>query len=703
MLDRLTDPALPPEERYRLGQALLAEHGIDALERHFRTLAAEGKFDEAFDAFVPFLNDWRYRTRAIAWYRDAVRDGRSPYLVSEVIARVWERYGTAAARWACDDAEDALAVTQFREHGDDFHIDMARRAVAGFRRVMAYEDEGGEHPRDVADGLHDAVRGAIWERGWQLMRIHARDRMVRIARLYPHIYGGDLAAMLDAVRWFLAPSKAWDEALAALDEAGEGTPELDLQALRWRAEACAALGNPARAAALESEIETALSGAAADAAISALTELYWSRYRRLPPLGGEELGALAGKTGELCARHEGEIPAALRLLRAHLAEDHGEYDAAMQDYLGASTAAPGGYLPDMFWRASAFLSSRGEWQAAARINENGARAHWANYRTPARLPPEQRYGDGPLLPGRAVMLNTGGIGDDLWRVFMLHRLKGGAADYACVVDARLVSLLARSFPSMRFLTRSETRGRDAVRLDEFHADRDGLHASIEQTMVTREIQEAIEDHGEVVISEDVFCAYFRAGGELPETAERQFLVPDPECLASARSWLAALPAGNLNIGLSWRTGVPHRNHFRIAELGPLLNLKGINWIVMQYTVRDEEIAEAKERFGVTLHVMPGVDLKDDIDQVMALGTALDFMVTTQSTIEPLVALTGTEVLAMASGYHSVAQYRIAGDGASSRIIPSLSHVSQREFGSREAVVRAAADRVAARVAKGRAS
>lgn len=705
MLELLSAQDLSPADRYRAGQALFREHGLDQLEAEARALAADGRFDEVFEAWVPVLDDWNHFTLAIAWYRDAVRDGRSPYLVSDVIVRVWEKLGNASALAECDTLEAWLDTVEFREHGDDFHKDMARRAIAGFRRVIAYEDGSGEHPRDVADGLHDAVRGAIWERGWQLLRIDAHDRMVRIARLYPHIYGGDLDATLLVVRWFLTPYGEWQQALDVLDEAevSNDTPAaLIRQVDGWRIQALRALGREDEAETLEADLFAALDEDNVDSVGGVLLEVWWADYARRHEANEDWLTALRAKLDTLADRlADNDLPPALLLLRAHLCEDLGDHEGALGDYLRASKTDPGGYMPEMFWRACAFLASHGHWAEAARIQSAGALAHWVNYRTPARLAPETRHDAGPLLPERAVMLNTNGIGDDLWRIVILQQLFGRAPDYACVVDRRLLPVVERSFPEMHFLTRSQTRGAFAVDAAAFHADREGLHRTIESTMTSRAIQEAIEDYGEVVISEDVFSAYFRHPETLDNWKGERWLATDDALVKRATDWLATLPGGNLNIGLSWRSNRPHRVHFELMQLGPLLKLPGINWVILQYTVTPEELAEAEAAFGVKFHLMPGVDLMDDIDQVMAIGSALDLMIATPSTIEPLVALTGTPTLSLGSGYHGVSGYRIAPDGESDLVAPALTHISQRRFGSKQGIVDEAARRVGALVARHR--
>jgi hypothetical protein len=708
MLELLPKAEWTPEQRYHAGLELFRSHSIDDLDEAVAGQAADPEdFDHIYPVWVAFLTEWNYFNHAIRWHEAAVRNGHNPYDVSSLVASVWERRGNSAALAVCEAIDPVLDQTSYRIHGDRFHVEKAREAVAGFKRVIAYENGADTHPGEVAENLHDAPRGAIWERCWQLLRIAEHDRVARMAALYPYIYGNDPGPTLDAVEAFLAPDKRW-AAIAELVDAAREKGELGrgaaMRLLHWQQIAFEALEEAGRAGQVEAESASLLAaeGTAEDDPhrLSLAALRLWHRYRES---GGADLTYLEGLRAEATMLLErlgdgqprSVASADLTMLIAHLYEDLGDHGKALEAYLEVAGCDPGGYLPEPYWRACSFLAGAGCWRQAADIQGAGARANWLNYQTPARLPPAERYSSGMMLPKRAVMLNTNGIGDDLWRVFMLRQLLRGDLDYACVVDERLVDLLKRSVPGIEFIVRSRTTGVNRVTARQFHDDREGLYRSIESTMTSTEIMRKIEDYGEIVISEDVFAAYFNAGGKLPDEAPAFRLTADADMTAKARDWLAGLPAGRINVGLSWRSGRIHRNHYSIEELGPLLTLPGINWVVLQYLVSEEEIASARNRFGVHLHLMPGVDLMNDIDQVMALGACMDIMLATPSTIEPLVALTGTPTMSLAAGYDSVSQYRISDDGETDRMLPNLTHISQRRYGDRQGIVEEAARRLAA--------
>jgi hypothetical protein len=105
------------------------------------------------------------------------------------------------------------------------------------------------------------------------------------------------------------------------------------------------------------------------------------------------------------------------------------------------------------------------------------------------------------------------------------------------------------------------------------------------------------------------------------------LIADPARRRDARAWLDTLGAGP-KIGLTWRSGL--RNPLRDivatapADWASFLADEGGKLINLQFGEPDEEIREAAEKFGVTIHQMPGLDTHNDLDGTAALTAELDF-------------------------------------------------------------------------------
>jgi len=77
---------------------------------------------------------------------------------------------------------------------------------------------------------------------------------------------------------------------------------------------------------------------------------------------------------------------------------------------------------------------------------------------------------------------------------------------------------------------------------------------------------------------------------------------------------------------------------------PLLSLPGVDFICLVPADVDNYIAEALKDYGVTIHVLEGLDLKDDMDGVAALMSNLDLVVSCLSTASELAGALGVRTL-----------------------------------------------------------
>jgi tetratricopeptide (TPR) repeat protein len=107
-----------------------------------------------------------------------------------------------------------------------------------------------------------------------------------------------------------------------------------------------------------------------------------------------------------------------------------------------------------------------------------------------------------------------------------------------------------------------------------------------------------------------------------------YLAAQPERVAAWRERLAALPGRK--IGLLWKSGIQkdarHRYFAAFDAWKPVLSQPGATFVNLQYGDCAEELVHAKETFGVEIWQPPGIDLKQDLDEVAALACALDLVV-----------------------------------------------------------------------------
>ena len=107
------------------------------------------------------------------------------------------------------------------------------------------------------------------------------------------------------------------------------------------------------------------------------------------------------------------------------------------------------------------------------------------------------------------------------------------------------------------------------------------------------------------------------------------LQPDPARLAECRAWLDTLGAGP-KIGISWTSGtvddVRSLNYTRLADWKDLFAIEGAAVVNLQYTDVSAEAEALQRDHGLTLHRMPGLVLRDDLEGVAALTAGMDAVV-----------------------------------------------------------------------------
>jgi tetratricopeptide (TPR) repeat protein len=109
----------------------------------------------------------------------------------------------------------------------------------------------------------------------------------------------------------------------------------------------------------------------------------------------------------------------------------------------------------------------------------------------------------------------------------------------------------------------------------------------------------------------------------------RFLEPDPARVAHWRETLKDAGEGR-KIGVVWKSLVKATNrsrHFAPFEAwAPVLGTPGAVMINLQYGDSAAEVAYARETLGVELWTPPGIDVKNDLDDLAALTSALDLVI-----------------------------------------------------------------------------
>lgn len=244
----------------------------------------------------------------------------------------------------------------------------------------------------------------------------------------------------------------------------------------------------------------------------------------------------------------------------------------------------------------------------------------ARFHTQPRITYQRHYLNPPIpfwtggdLPTKLGIWTEQGLGDEILYYTLLPQLLSLGVKVIAEADARLLPALRRSFPEQQFETR--------LREQDFEL------ASVKNKL----------GMSPFVLGG---CSHHIAAGSLPailrRTAEsfrgqpKQLLYADPE-RADRYLSLLSVQSNKKNVAIAWRSFQPNINKFTgdtksasLAAFEPLGRREDIQLITVQYgDVRDEINA-----FQFPLGIMDDLDLREDVDGILALIDACDAVVTT---------------------------------------------------------------------------
>jgi len=249
--------------------------------------------------------------------------------------------------------------------------------------------------------------------------------------------------------------------------------------------------------------------------------------------------------------------------------------------------------------------------------------------------PAPRWEGQDLQGKRLLVMGEQGLGDEILFAVgyrdLIARL-GPEGKLIITADSRLTTLLQRSFPE------ADVR----------------LYANRRHNAKGVRICPWLNDETKV--------DYFSTNGSTlrflrptPESVEqdRPLFIPDPARVAYWRQKIEALGNG-LYVGFCWRSMVmtgSRRKYFSPLDYWvPVLKQPGAVFINLQYGDCGDELAYFAETHGITIHNFSEIDLKNDLDDLAALGGALDLVISAPTASGAITAATGTEIWIPAIGY-----------------------------------------------------
>lgn len=239
--------------------------------------------------------------------------------------------------------------------------------------------------------------------------------------------------------------------------------------------------------------------------------------------------------------------------------------------------------------------------------------------------PGTRWTDQDLRGKTLFVCAEQGLGDEVLFAGMLPDILdrlGPEGSLTLAVERRLVPLFKRSFPNIEVT----------------------LHRTFQyEGRVYRAAPEVENwDRFDYWAPLGAFLLPLRSSlDDFPKTAD--YLKADPGRVAHWKAELDKFGSAP-KVGLLWKSLKLNSERARqfspFQAWRPVLETPGVTFVNLQYGDCSEEIAYAKEAFGIDIHQLPGIDLKEDLDDVTALCAAVDLIVGFSNATTNLGAATG---------------------------------------------------------------
>ena len=217
------------------------------------------------------------------------------------------------------------------------------------------------------------------------------------------------------------------------------------------------------------------------------------------------------------------------------------------------------------------------------------------------------------LSGKRILLwCEQGVGDTIMWASRLSLVASQAKHCILECQPKLVPLLKRSFPDVE--VKAENRSLDQQRNDfDYHLPMGSLYKNFVKELSSNNKTDA-------------------------------YLVPDPSRVDYWKERLKSLGNGPY-IGISWKSAnletMRLPNYTKILELSPVLNIPNVTFINLQYCNFKEDLNIIKNEYGVNVHNFDDLDHFNNIDDVAALCSALNMVVSTKTTVPLISAAVGT--------------------------------------------------------------
>ncbi len=257
---------------------------------------------------------------------------------------------------------------------------------------------------------------------------------------------------------------------------------------------------------------------------------------------------------------------------------------------------------------------------------------WRNYEYGWKLPsgngrnPQRTFDvprwTGENLTGKTVLVwREQGLGDEIFFFSAVKDLLllGGNVIIEC--DPRLVPTLRRSYPTVSVRSQQYYAGPP---FKSFHNDFDFQ-----------------------IPAGSLFAHFRKEASDFKKSGP--YFVPSEQNAHVFDSRLGPR-VGNLRVGICWRSGdLSATRNVHYSPLSAWQNVfavQGVQFVNLQYGNTQEEIQAAEAEFNVSLNSWTDINRKDDIDEVVALISQLDLVISVGTAVAQIAAAVGVPVWLM---------------------------------------------------------
>lgn len=236
-----------------------------------------------------------------------------------------------------------------------------------------------------------------------------------------------------------------------------------------------------------------------------------------------------------------------------------------------------------------------------------------------------RWSGEPLAGRHLFICGEQGVGDQIWFLPFVREAAERAAAVTLDVTPKLVSLVQQSLPGVTVRPlQVERPGNRWHAVGDSRCGPADADVYIELGSLPRFLWE-----------------------EVTRRADLPVLAPDPARVRQWRARLEALGPGPW-IGLCWRSLLVTRGRdteYRpLADWAPVLSgLRG-TFVSLQHGDVGNELARLRENFGITVHALPDLDLRDGIQDTAAVVASLGLVVSAGTWIAMLSGALGVPTL-----------------------------------------------------------